>query len=399
MAKDSQRAKDLFTASGELREGVEGNLKDEVQDVWGHTGLVQNPTAMELMNQMASAYKPLHPEMPSTFDHTDAGEMMIKAEATKVATEAVDEGNISQMKYITGMQDYTADASGIHTLIQLRQKIKQDAYIAYVWGHMGGGKTDFCNLMGELAKKEMGYEVASNQKTLYENGDSDKYIWQFGDFIRWLAEGHEITSVQDLAQKDLDIDASDKLFIFDEGSNYASGYSGDAHDAQDKLGSLVKLIRKLGGNLIIIGHTGKDIHPDIRRLTNDCIYKSGQKTAKFFHAVEEAEGVGHKHTIGKIPQTNWNYDTLEVCIWDWSVTPQEERKETADSIEQSVSTEQRNMEMAKAYVSNSHPDIKTNENGKITMEMIANHYDLSVGRVSQIFKEIEQEADEMEGVA
>jgi len=59
------------------------------------------------------------------------------------------------------------------------------------------------------------------------------------------------------------------------------------------------------------------------------------------------------------------------------------------------STEQRNIEMARAYVKNDHKEIKPDHNGEITQEMLAEHYGLTASRVSQIFTEMEQEADKM----
>lgn len=401
--KSQKRAKKEFSTAGEFNAWVNENLEGENKDVFAHAGLIDNPQALELMNHLELSYSPQHPDMPVDFQKTDAAMAIRQSEGTKVASKAVNEGNISQMKYFTGKQDYSSEANSIHTLIKLREKIGQDAYIAYLFGHMGNGKTDFANLIGELAKRELGYEVASNQKSPYENGNTDAYVWTYGDIIQWLTKDIdtdiEINTLQDLSKIDKEIEPVNKLVIFDEASQEASGYSSDAHDAQEKLGKLLKLIRKVGGRLIIIGHTGKDVHPDIRRLSNDCIHKVSKKTAEFYASVEEAKGVDLKDTISKIPETNWDYQTTEVCVWDWSNLTGDKLLEQGNDIADYQSTEERNLTMAKAYVTNQHKEIEPDENGNITQEMLAEYYDLTTGRVSQIFKEMKDESEEMGTIA
>lgn len=402
MSNRKENAKREFTAAGEFNAWVHNQLQGDNDEIFEHVGLTDNEKVIELMNHLALAYEPQHQNMPISFQKTKAARAVKMSEGTKLATQAVSDGNVSQLKFFTGKQDYSNKANSLHTLLSLREKLAQEAYISYLFGHMGNGKTDFANLLGEIAKKELGYKIVTNQKTLVENGHADEYIWTYGGFLDVLTEhietDIEIDSLQDLARIDKEIEQADILFIFDEASQEASGYSSDAHDAQEKLGKLVKLIRKVGGKMIIIGHTGKDVHPDIRRLTTDCIHKVSKKTAEFYETVKEAEGVDLKETISGIPETNWNYETTEVCIWSWSEVAGDEKTDKAEKVEtvkRSKSTEKRNLEMAEAYITDEHDEIEPDENGNITQEMLAEHYNLTSGRVSQIFAEMQKEAKEV----
>jgi LmbE family N-acetylglucosaminyl deacetylase len=146
---------------------------------------------------------------------------------------------------------------------------------------------------------------------------------------------------------------------------------------------MVKKIRKVDASMIIIGHTGKDVHPDIRRLA-ECVKKVSKKTAEYYYSVNEGKGEGHKRTISGIPKTNWNsYDTKEITTWEWSKIPTDEK----DATKEKMDTGDRNMQIVKAYQSGNHPEIDTNEKGDITMQMLADYYDISRPRVSQIISE------------
>lgn len=395
--QQEKRAKDEFSVSSELEAYVNNRLQTENEKVHEHMGLVPNAEGSEIqfMNFLASTYNPnMHPEMPQSFGNTKIGDLMKRNLATQVGTQAVKDGNISQMKYITGKQQYGFDASSIHTLRKLRDRMKQDAYIAYLFGHMGNGKSEFANLMGELASEELGYKVYSNVRSTYENGHSDGYIYTFGEYLKTLAGGEKVEELQDIQNSDIELPDQKILFIFDEGNQEASGYSDDAYETMNKMGKMLTLIRKVGGILIIIGHTGKDVHPHIRRLSNDCIHKTGKKTAKIYQDVQEAKGVDLKEEIKGIPKSNWNFDTLEISFWDWTLATQDELNDVQKkSLENNK--KERNMSIFQDYhVGNDeYPD-------GMTQEQIADKYGFANrSRVSQIITEMEQRVEQYKEVS
>lgn len=386
-------ASEEFSTSAELKSYLENNLSSENTELFPHTALVSNSETLELMNLFETAYDGSQEGMPYRFKDTDLGEQLRRSEATKTATNAVQEGNISQMKFISGKQSYNIDATSLHALISLREKLGKPAYVQYLFGHMGNGKTDFAILQGELGKRELGYEIGSNVKSLKEK---DEYIRNYGELLQWLAEGQEVKSIDEIIEKDITV--SDKLFIFDEASSHASGYADDAYETQKKLGVMVKKMRKVGCRLIVIGHTGKDIHPDIRRLA-ECAKKVSKKTVEYYNTVtENGKGDGFKDSVSGIPKTNWDsYDTNEITSWDWSDVPKEAQEELSEDLQENEkSTEQRNREIVGAIVENKHPDIEPNEKGNITYEMLAEHYDISEPRITQIKNEYVLKGQEAE---
>jgi hypothetical protein len=400
---ERERASEEFSTSAELASYVEGNTRNENEELHKHTGKVREHKT-EFFNFMAFAYNAILPQMPYDFYETDLGKQLLHNEATKVASQAVREGNISQMKYISGKMSHNTDLSGYHTIQKLLTLLNKDAYIQYLFGHMGNGKTDFAILQAELLSEHFNYKIGTNIKSLKEK---DAYLYSYGDMLQFLANGRKVESIDEISR--LDIDTGNKLVIFDEASSHATGYAKDAHETQEKLGTLVKKIRKVGGNLIIIGHTGKDVHPDIRRIVNHAVHKTGKKTAKYGKSVSEGklESEVSFSPLSGIPPTNWNsYDTNEITLWDWSVVPSEELDATAEEIDEkrNQETEKRNIEIAKYYAKGKHPDIdpsdytdkRGNPKEELTMQMLADYYSLSRGRISQIIEEVAQKAEEIQ---
>lgn len=377
---DAERNKREFTTSAELRSYVEGELETARNEVFAHAGLIDDKDALSFMNTLAALYESAD-NMPYDFENTKLAQMLTRTYATETATQAVKDGNISQMKYITGLQNYNIDASSITTLIKIRNRIEKDAYIQYLYGHMGNGKTDFALLQAELAYRELGYDIVTNIKSFSER-EGFTYVRTFGDLMYELT-GEKVDSLKNYETENVETD--DVLFLFDEGSSSASGYSGDAYETQEKLGKLTKLIRKIDGNLIIIGHTGKDVHPDIRRITTDCVSKVSKKTAEYYKSVDEqGNGVDLQFTISSIQETNFDYDTKESAKWSWELATNEEVEKARENAKEAKSDKdlrKRNLEIAK---------LKIDED--LTNEQLADRYDLSPQRIGQILNELRNEA-------
>jgi hypothetical protein len=241
-----------------------------------------------------------------SFASTDVYERLRRASSNRNASRAIREGDMFTLQNIMGQSSNRQDISGVRTISAFRDAVARPAYVCYMHGHMGDGKTDFACFVGEIWKDEMErreYDtvIGSNIKTLEEA----ETIETFPDFDEWLDEATE---------------EERRLFIFDEASKHASGYASDAQDARDLLGKTINLIRKSYASIILIGHTGLDVHADIRRKTTNIIRKTSEKQAEIRERTDTGDGEGDietVETIGGIPPTNWRYDTYEASDWSW----------------------------------------------------------------------------------
>lgn len=297
--------------SARFREYQRGNIsKDPVVYPWVGQA---SPEHEDILMALSEAFR----AEGRSFEATDVYDRLHRATASKNAARAVRQDDASTMLNFVGESEEKRDISGIPTLRKLKDSVSRPAYVAYLFGPMGNGKTDFALLLSEIwrdAKQEKGYEVqvGSNIKTW----KGSETIRRFDDFLKWL-------EVDD----DENFDAKRRLFVFDEASSHASGYSDDADDAR-RMGKLVNVIRKKMASIIIIGHTGKDVHPDIRRKATHFIKKEELKKAKISTPETDEQGKMSPETemeIKGIPPTNEEFRTDEESSWAWGDTAQEDR--------------------------------------------------------------------------
>lgn len=234
-------------------------------------------------------------ELDEEFSDSELFEKVVRQELSWVLTKAVKNGNVSQIKYITGYSPNREELSSIGLVKKLLNRITREGYCAYIFGKVGVGKTDFALLLSEIWKLNDEGEVGLNIESFEEK---DQLIRSFSELKKWLEKSGE------------------KLFVFDEASSYAGGYGEQGYRARN-LVKLLKRFRKYDASLLIIGHTGKDVHPEIRRSCHDVIEKVGKKKARFWEKLKDGEGKGLELEIDDIPKTGYSYDTDELTQWSW----------------------------------------------------------------------------------
>lgn len=373
-----------FLTAGEFQEFISGEL-DGDSDIRDHAGHSDNIEEIKLLNRFSMLYDgEQHPKMPLDFKDTAMGEMFRSHFGTMTASRKIDEGNVNWLKFHTGLQDHQNDASGITSLINLKENIIDvNGYIGYIYGTTGTGKTTFAGLTSELAKRLSDYEIATNIRSFVKDDQADHYIWTFGDVLQWLSDGTEIDELQDIERQNIDVDLSNKLLVFDEASNYASGYASDASDAQEKLGKSVKLFRKVNANLLIIGHTGKDVHPDIRRLSDHIIFKPEQKMAIFYDSINEGKGQNEQFREGNLPRPNWQFRDKEITFWSWRNKTSGELEGMKDAMKNKA---ERIIDCMK-------------ENPNATQAQIADKVGCQQSYVSQVQTQLQKEVEQARGQA
>ena len=283
-----------------FREYQDGSTRrDPVVDEWVGQVAASDQT---LFQALSEAYR----SDGDSFGSTDIYERLRRVSANRNASRAIRQGDMFTLQNMVGETSQKRDISGVKTIRMLRDKLSRPAYVCYLHGVMGDGKTDWAFLLGEIWQDEMdrqGYNtvVASNVQTCEQTETVDNW----DDFEAWLDDATEDER---------------RLFIFDEASKHAAGYAADKQDARELLGKTINLIRKSFSSIIVIGHTGMDVHPDIRRKCTHLMRKKGKKDVEIRERVDTGDGEGEIQTtarVGGIPPTNWVYDTYESSGWDW----------------------------------------------------------------------------------
>ncbi|GGC49805.1 hypothetical protein [Haloferax sulfurifontis] len=183
---------------------------------------------------------------------------------SQLAHDANMHGKSSVMRGISGRQDERIDASSFPFLKTVEELFKPDDrdhmlnLVIYAppppVGPTGVGKTDFGYSVIDAARM-----IHPGGLTVASNNTSDPFedVESWTELEAWL-------------------EATDgtKLFLWDEAAQVLQF---DDIDSGRELSRLIKLLRKYDCHLIVIGHTGKDIPKDIRRMVLFALKESKKK--------------------------------------------------------------------------------------------------------------------------
>jgi hypothetical protein len=335
-------ADDPTAAFREAREYARGELDVDHQDVHPVAGLIEDDETREMLMWLAEIYDPTDSDgqpidgAPRTFWETPVAREAIRAHASDKLTQAVERGNVTQTAYLTGAPSYKSDVSGLHAINQLADWLihSEQCKLIYLAALMGRGKTDLALTFFEViydhfkrirhSLKQQGYddlaaevpepEFAANFQ-VGTPAHVDVEVREFTDeaaFIEWAEQG----------SSDLE-----RWFIFDEASTELTAQSGqNAQKVAETMAPFIKKMRKLGINMIVIGHDKGDVHVAIRSLA-DVVDKTGLKTASFYETIKNREPQGHLFDLDGIPPTSWGFDTDDMAEWRWM---DDEQRDEAD---------------------------------------------------------------------
>lgn len=312
----------------EAREYAAGNLDVAHHDVHPFAGLVDDDDVAEVLAFMASVYEPIKDAgMPASFWETDLARETIKQHATAAFTNAVDDGNATLTAFMSGLPSYQSDVSGLQAINQLADWLvhSEQCKLIYMAALMGRGKTDLAVTFFEVIHDH----YRRIRRSLTQQGRDDLAAQVP---VPEFAANFEVTTPDDV---DVDVielrderallewaegGSSDlvRWFIFDEASTALTAQSGaNAQKVADRMAPFVKRMRKVGVNMIVIGHDKGDVHIAIRSLA-DFVDKTGLKTASFYAGINQREPVGHLFDLAGIPPTGWGFNTDDMAEWSWA---------------------------------------------------------------------------------
>ena len=328
MSRGTEQGQTPTGTQREFREYALDNLEVDHSDVHPIAGLGIPPEIRRVLMFMADNYSPPRYEdgrvvegYPRDFWETDLAQRAVRKHATDTATTAVREDNVSQLATMVGQPSHDSDISGLHEIADLEDWLVQneDCMLIYIASLMGRGKTDFASLIFEL--------IDHHYQRLRDSIDDYSTVPEFAaNFALDPASGSdaEVDLVNDYPTlrsewfQDEGSSADDvRWFIFDEASSELTAQNAaNAQKVVERMGSLVKKMRKHGVNLIVIGHDRQDVHPAIRSM---CKYidKTSKKQAKIYEGIQQREPYNLQLEIGGIPETSWSYDTNDSAVWSW----------------------------------------------------------------------------------
>lgn len=293
--------------ASKLFEQAVGRLDSE-RELHGHAGLPMDRShASNLSFVEACLSDGDDHDLPTRFAETDLGSIIDSNFRAEAARQAVVQEHNTTMAYLVGVTERDLDASSLTLPAQILEYIDNGDALTTVLaaGDPNTGKTNTMSVLIELATAY--YDdlvVISNVRS-----------WDLTDIA--------VTSAHDLAVALLENVDKPTAVVVDEGSTHFDART-YRREVANQWSPLHKRMSKIGVELVgVIGHTGKDIAPEAKRLTSLAFYKTDQQTVDFYenwpadsdHPDEQLFG----GSLENLEATAATYDPDDAAPWSWNL--------------------------------------------------------------------------------
>jgi len=315
---DDSKQKTLSAAhlSEKVQEGDDG--------VHPHAGFVPETQPRDLLNHLATTFdERVH--AAADVRETTLYQDIAKNARSNALTEAVQEGNVSQMQYNLGRVDYSEDASDAGFTTWRRRQLVSEAAVFFLTGGMGTGKTDFGFDSADEWHMVTRGRIATNVESAVERNAHVEGCYDYEQAERLMSESSD-----------------DFMLVIDETGQGLTGIGTDQQKAR-AIAKLLKLVRKGDAPagtkrcIVFIGQTVRDLSKDLRRLvaqTGAFLHKPDKKVLEVYgdELIErEIPNARPVKTVKGIHKSRITFDTTEEPKFDMSGALEDgEEAESAD---------------------------------------------------------------------
>lgn len=294
---------ELNLIAAKLREQLIGNLEPpEDSQIRSWAGLVE-PEAIDALGIADAAARDLEgaPELLET----EFGQDVLGSLASKRANSALERGNGPILSYLTGITEQDLEADQIKLVGWLVDELESDELTtALVAGRPNTGKTNLVWLLEEIASRRIDDLVTISN-------------------ARAGVVDHRATSAHELTVLLLRHRMKPKFVVVDEGSTHFDART-QQYNVADQWSPLLKRMAKLNVcAVVVVGHTGKDVDPEVKRLTTLGIYKTAVDEAGFYeswpHESDRPADQLFGGDVSSLEPTAVDYDPDEPAPWSWNL--------------------------------------------------------------------------------
>lgn len=294
----------LLTAA-KLREQIDGRLESKA-DFHSHTGLVDDDVHHRSLSFVESTLAESN-EVRS-WRESELGKQVVDTFRSERATRAVTEGNAEVLSHLVGVTEQDLDASALTLPIRLLDELDNNGAPAFLIGvgNPNTGKTNSMLLLAELRKADL------DDLLVLTNFDSS-------------LTDHRVTGAHDLAVTLLENRNVPKFVIVDESSTHFDSRT-YRREVAVQWTPLAKRFAKVGVDAAgLIGHTGKDLHPESKRMATLPYFKSEKKNIEFFAnwPADEDHPTDRKFggSLDELQATTAEYHSDDAAPWSWDLEP------------------------------------------------------------------------------
>lgn len=290
----------LLTAA-KLREQIEGRIKSH-QKYDRQTGVVADDGDRRSLKFASIA-------IDRDITETGLGSLVFDQNLSNRATEAISNGNGSVLSHLVGVTEQDLDASALTLPSRINEHLENNDAPAFLIGsgNPNTGKTNTALLIAELRR------LFVPEVQIIANFDSS-------------ITDERVTSVRELLLALLKERTRPKAVIIDEGSTHFDART-YRREVAVQFTPLAKRFAKIGvDHCTIIGHTGKDIHPEVKRLATFPYWKEEKKIADFFSTWQaDSDKPSDRLFSGSLEaleSASASYDPDDSAPWNWDLMPE-----------------------------------------------------------------------------
>jgi len=257
---------DRLLTAAKLYEQVAGRIESHAEHP-AHTGLPLSPADSSNLTFVDTALRQAdRPGLPTSFGETHLGELLDTHYRTEAARQAIETEHATALSYLVGVTEQDLDASALRLPLQLDEAMTNNDATAFIGGagNPNTGKTNLVALLAELRSATVDdLLVISNSRS-----------WPRTDMV--------VTSAHDLALTCIENRDRPKFVFIDEGSTHFDART-NRREVAVQFTPLAKRFAKLNVDVFgTVGHTGKDLHPELKRLLTLAFFKHSKKEVEFF---------------------------------------------------------------------------------------------------------------------
>ncbi|WP_336135553.1 hypothetical protein [Natronomonas amylolytica] len=298
----------LLNAS-KLREQVRGEMEG-AEELHPHAGVVSDPNRQSTLSFVESvlAESDLSERNidATSFGDTALGEAVTSSFLTEEATEAIHREQASVVAHFTGITEQDLDGSRLRLPMRINSWLHNNDAPAFIVG-AGNPNTGKTNTMSELVE--------------IRNYALDDDLLVLSNIRSWDRTDHVVTSAHDLAVKLLEHREQPKFIVLDEASTHM-----DARVYRREVATqwtpLAKRFAKIGVDAAgVICHTGKDLHPEAKRLATLPYFKLEKDVVEFYERwpADADYPQDERMTIEDLEPTSYGYDPDDAAPWSWNL--------------------------------------------------------------------------------
>lgn len=235
---------------------------------------------------------------------------------TDRATRAVDAADASAMSHIVGVTETDYDASALTVSLDIVDELHFDGAPAFVTvaGNPNTGKTNTGNKL---------VEVVDHAGPVVDHVPDDLLV--LSNQASWDRTDIVVTSMHDLMVAILENRTRDIAVYIDEASTHFDARTYN-YEIASQWTPAAKRFAKVGVYCcILVIHSGKDLHPEAKRLTTLALWKESKKDVMPY-GEWPADSDQPDDPLRSDPYTGFEkavgYDPNDAAPWNWNLRPE-----------------------------------------------------------------------------